>query len=163
MRPQLELKKQIVNEIVEQFKNANSIIFVDYRGLTSSEDTKLRREFRKQNVTYKVYKNRLLVRALNELGITGYDPAMFEGTTSVAFSTDEVAPAKVLANAMKEYKKMEFKFGIVNGRVISKEEVIELSKLPTKPVLVSMLLGMLQAPVASLARAINEIAKKNEQ
>lgn len=161
MRPQVELKKEIVNEIVEQFKTAKSIIFVDYRGINVAQDTKLRRNFRSEGVSYKVYKNRLVVRALAELGITNYDPAMFEGTTSVAFSNDEVAPAKVFASAMKEYKKMDFKFGIVNGRIFSKQEVVELSKLPTKPVLISMLLGMLQAPVSGLARALNEVANKN--
>lgn len=160
MRPLLEAKKEVVAEIVDLLKDANSILFVDYKGITVAQDTELRRNFRKEGVTYKVYKNRLLVRALEQLGITGYDPAMFEGTTSVAVSNDEVAPAKVFAQAIKDYKKMDIKFGIVNGNIISKENAIALSKLPTKPVLISMLLGMLQAPVSSLARALNEIAKK---
>lgn len=160
MRPLLEAKKEVVVEIVDLLKDANSILFVDYKGITVAQDTELRRNFRKEGVTYKVYKNRLIVRALEQLGITGYDPAMFEGTTSVAVSNDEVAPAKVFAQAMKDYKKMDIKFGVVNGNIISKENAIALSKLPTKPVLISMLLGMLQAPVSSLARALNEIAKK---
>lgn len=160
MRPLLEAKKEIVTEIINLLKDANSVLFVDYKGISVAEDTALRRNFRKEGVTYKVYKNRLLVRALSELGITGYDPSMFEGATSVAVSNDEVAPAKVFAQAMKDYKKMDIKFGIINGNIISKEEVVALSKLPTKSVLISMLLGMLQAPVSSLARALNEIAKK---
>lgn len=162
MGKQIELKKQIVSDIVEQMKDAKSIVFVDYRGLSVEQDTQLRRNFRKEGVTYKVYKNRLMVRALNELGIKDYDPAMFEGTTSVAIGTDEVAPAKVFADAMKQYKKMDFKFGIVNGRIVSKEEIVALSKLPNKETLVAMLLGMLQAPVSGLARALSEIAKKEQ-
>lgn len=160
MRPQVELKKKVVQEIVEQFKNSKGIVFVDYRGISVAQDTQLRRNFRKEGVSYKVYKNRLVVKALEQLGITDYDVKLLEGTTSVAFSADEVAPAKIFATAMKDYKKMEFKFGIIDGKVVSKEEVIALSKLPTKPVLVSMLLGMLQAPVAGLARALNEVANK---
>lgn len=162
MGKQIELKKQIVSDIVEQMKDAKSIVFVDYRGLSVAQDTELRRNFRKEGVTYKVYKNRLMVRALNEMGIKDYDPTMFEGTTSVAIGTDEVAPAKVFADAMKQYKKMDFKFGIVNGRIVSKEEIVALSKLPNKETLVAMLLGMLQAPVSGLARALSEIAKKEQ-
>ncbi len=160
MRPQVELKKKVVQEIVEQFKNSKGIVFVDYRGISVAQDTQLRRNFRKEGVSYKVYKNRLVVKALEQLGITNYDASLLEGTTSVAFSADEVAPAKIFATAMKEYKKMDFKFGIIDGKIVSKEEVVALSKLPTKPVLISMLLGMLQAPVAGLARALNEVANK---
>lgn len=158
---QIEVKKEIVKEIVEQFKNAKSVVFVDYRGINVEQDTQLRRNFRKEGVVYKVYKNRLLVRALNELGITGYDPAQFEGVTSVAFSADEVAPAKILANAMNDYQVMNFKFGLLDGQVITKDAVVALSKMPTKATLIAMLLGMLQAPVAGLARALNEVAKKS--
>lgn len=162
MSKQIEAKKQLVQEIIEQFKAAKSIVFVDYRGLNVAQDTELRRSFRKEGVTYKVYKNRLMVRALNEMGVTDYDPTMFEGTTSVAIGSDEVAPAKVFAQAMKQYKKMDFKFGIVNGNIVSKEEIVALSKLPNKETLVAMLLGMLQAPVSGLARALSEIAKKEQ-
>ena len=95
MSANLELKKELVESIKSDLKDAKSIVFVDYRGITVAEDTAMRKEFRENNVKYKVFKNRLLVRALNDLGIEGYDAKMFEGTTAVAFSTDEVAPAKV--------------------------------------------------------------------
>ena len=80
----IEQKKQIVSEIKENFKNASSVVFVDYRGITVTEDTALRRKCTDSEVVYKVYKNNLIVRALNELGVTDFDPKMFEGTTSVA-------------------------------------------------------------------------------
>lgn len=156
----LELKKELVENIKSEFKNAKSIIFVDYRGITVAEDTAMRKEFRENNVTYKVFKNRLLVRALNDLGIKDYNPTMFEGTTAVAYSTDEVAPAKVFCKNQKDLKKMAVKFGIVNGQIMDDKQVEELSKIPSKEVLIAMLLGTLNAPISAMARALNAIAEK---
>ena len=160
MSANLELKKELVESIKAELKEANSIVFVDYRGITVAEDTKMRKEFRENDVTYKVFKNRLLVRALNDLCYTDYDPKMFEGTTAVAFSTDEVAPARIFCNHSEKLKKMAVKFGIVNGQVVDKQKVEELAKIPSKEVLIAMLLGTLNAPVAAMARALNAIAEK---
>ena len=154
-----EAKAQVIAEIKENFKNAKSILFVDYRGITVAEDTKLRKEFRSENVTYKVYKNRLMLKALEELGITGFDAKNFEGTTAVAFSQDEVAPARVFCKTAEDLNKMDVKFGIVNGAIMSKSEVVALSKVPSKNVLIAMLLGQLQAPISAFARALNQIAE----
>ena len=153
-----ESKKQIVAELKEQLSNAKSIILVDYRGITVSEDTALRKSFRNENVTYKVCKNNLLKRALEQLNITLEDK-MFEGTTAIAFSQDEVAPARIFCKATKDLNKMEVKCGVVNGKVMNANEVEALSKVPSKDVLIAMLLGTLQAPVSSLARALNLIAE----
>lgn len=158
----IEVKKQVVEEIKQNIQNATSMVFVDYRGITVAEDTKLRKECTENNVTYKVYKNRLMVRALNELGYTDFDPTMFEGTTSVAFASDEVTAARIMCNTINDIKKMQVKFGYVNGKLANAAEVEALSKIPTKEVLVAMLLGVLQGPVSSLARALSEIAKKGE-
>ena len=158
----IEVKKQVVEEIKQNIQNATSMVFVDYRGITVAEDTKLRKECTENNVTYKVYKNRLIVRALNELGYTDFDPTMFEGTTSVAFASDEVTAARIMCNTINDIKKMQVKFGYVNGKLANAAEVEALSKIPTKEVLVAMLLGVLQGPVSSLARALSEIAKKGE-
>ena len=160
MSANLELKKELVEGIKSELSAAKSIIFVDYRGITVSEDTAMRKEFRENGVTYKVFKNRLLVRALNDLGITDYDPTMFEGTTAVAFGNDEIAPAKIFCKNQKELNKMSVKFGIVDGKIMDKNQVEELAKIPSKDVLVAMLLGTLNAPVAALARALNAIAEK---
>lgn len=158
----IEVKKQIVEEIKNNIQNAASVIFVDYKGITVAEDTKLRKECTENNVTYKVYKNRLLVKALNDLGYTDFDPTMFEGTTSVAFASDEVTAARIMCNTINDIKKMQVKFGYVNGKLANANEIEALSKIPTKEVLVAMLLGVLQGPVSSLARALSEIAKKGE-
>ena len=160
MSANLELKKELVEEIKSNFSKAKSIIFVDYRGVTVAEDTALRKEFRENNVNYKVLKNRLLVRALDGLGITGYDAKMFEGTTAVAFSDDEVAPARIFCKHQKDLDKMAVKFGIVNGQIMNKAQVEELSKTPSKDILIATLLGTLNAPISALARALNAIAEK---
>lgn len=153
----LENKKQIVENLKENFKNAKSIVFVDYRGISVLQDTALRKKFREEGISYKVYKNRLMLKALNELNISGIDEHQFEGTTAVAFGNDEVAPARIFCNYAKEIKKMDVKFGIVNGSVFNKNQVEDLSKIPSKPILIAMLLGQLQAPVSAFARALNAI------
>ena len=160
MSANLELKKELVESIKAELKEAKSIVFVDYRGITVAEDTAMRKEFRENGVKYKVYKNRLLVRALNDLGITGYDPKMFEGTTAVAFSSDEVAPARIFCKTKKDINKMAVKFGVVNGQIMDQNQIEELAKIPSKEVLIAMLLGTLNAPVSAFARALNAIAEK---
>lgn len=160
MSANLELKKELVENIKSEFKEAKSIIFVDYRGITVAEDTAMRKEFRENGVTYKVFKNRLITRALDDLGIKDYDKKMFEGTTAVAYSTDEVAPAKVFCKHQKDLDKMAVKFGIVNGQIVDNKKVEELSKIPSKDVLIAMLLGTLNAPISAFARALNAIAEK---
>ena len=160
MSANLELKKELVENIKAELKDAKSIVFVDYRGISVAEDTTMRKEFRENQVTYKVFKNRLLVRALNDLGYTDYDPKMFEGTTAVAYSADEVAPARIFCKHSEQLKKMAVKFGIVNGQIATKAQVEELAKIPSKEVLIAMLLGTLNAPVSALARALNAIAEK---
>ncbi len=157
-----ENKKQIVAELVETFKGAKSMIFVDYRGLTVSEDTAMRKAFRAENVSYKVCKNNLFKLALKELGYTNFDEKQFEGTTAVVFGEDEVNPAKLFCKSKKDLNKMEVKFGIVNGEIMDKAQVEALAKVPTKQVLIAMLLGTLQGPISAFARALNQIAEKEQ-
>ena len=160
MSANLEAKKKLVADIQDQLKDAKSILFVDYRGITVAEDTELRKSFREAGVSYKVFKNRLLIKALENIGITGYDAKEFEGTTAVAFSTDEVAPARIFCETSEKLKKMSVKFSIVNGEIMDKAQTEAMAKIPSKPVLISMLLNVLQGPMSSMARALNEIAKK---
>ena len=155
MSANFEAKKALVEEIKNKIQSAKSIAFVDYRGLTASEDTKMRRAFREAGADYKVYKNRLMLIALNSLGITGCEKYL-EGTTAVAFSNnDEVGAPKVIVDTIKETQKMEIKFGVLNGTVVDKKAVEALAKLPSKEVLIAQLLGMLKAPATNLARVLN--------
>ena len=156
----LKAKKQIVEEIKQHYNDSKSVVFVNYQGINVAQDTKLRKSFREKDVVYKIYKNRLLKIALDELGVVGYDPKHLEGSTSVAFGKDEVGAANVLFNMKKDVKTLDAKFGIVNGEVVDAGRIEQLSKIPPKEILVAQLLGMLTAPVAALARALDAIAKK---
>lgn len=157
----LDDKKVIVDEIKANIKKSKSVLFVDYKGITVAQDTMLRKTLREAGSTYKVYKNRLAARALADCGISGYDVTGLEGTTSVVFCPDEVSAASIIGKLGAEFKnKLTMKFGVLDGKVINAEQTVALSKIPSKEVLIAMLLGMLNAPVAALARALNEIAKK---
>ncbi len=155
MSANLEAKKQIVSEIKDKLSKAKSVTFVDYRGLTVEEDTALRREFKKNGSEYKVYKNRLMLLALNELGIQGAEEYL-QGTSAVAFSyDDEVAGAKIVCEAATKTKKLTVKFGLLNGNFVESKEIEELAKLPSKEVLLAKLLGTLNGPVSALCRVLN--------
>ena len=160
MSANLEAKKVIVEEIKNKINSAISLTFVDYRGLTVEEDTKMRKELREAGVEYKVYKNRLLLKALEELGFTGYGDIL-EGTTAVAFGMkDEVSAPKIIVDTAEKTKKMQVKGGMLNGERIDSKMVETLAKIPSKEVLISKLLYLLQSPVRSVAIALNAIAEK---
>lgn len=161
MSVNLDAKKAIVEEIKEKISKSKCLVFVDYSGITVDKDTAMRADFRKSGAEYKVYKNRLVIKALEELGYTGCEKFL-EGTTAVAFGyEDEVAPAKILVNAGTEKVKMEVKFGVLYGKVVDAAEIKTLASIPSKEVLVARLLSMLQAPMRGLAVALNAIAEKN--
>ncbi len=171
MSANLEAKKLVVDEIKEKFSKAKTIAFVDYRGLTVAEDTALRKKFRQNGCDYKVYKNRLMLKALSDLGIE-CSANYLEGTTAVALGyEDEVAPAKIVCDCVKDTKKMAIKFGILNGVCVEAKDIEALASLPSKEVLVAKLLGtlnntaaslcrVLTAPTRGLAVALNAIATK---
>ena len=155
-------KKKIAEaaEIGEKLKRAKTVVLIDYRGFNVSEDTNLRREFRKAKVEYKVLKNTLVRRALNDMGIKELDDKL-NGPTAVAFGYDDaVAPAKVIMDSINATKKMDVKGGLLEGRVISGEQVKTLAAIPDKRTLVAMLLAMLTAPMRKFAVAVDQIAKK---
>lgn len=161
MSASLEAKKALVEEIKEKIKKAKSLTFVDYRGLTVEEDTKMRAAFRNAGADYKVYKNRLVLRALEECGITGLDKVL-EGTSAVAFGfADEVAPNKIVVDTMEDTQKLQIKGGVLNGKIIDANMVKTLASIPSKEVLLAKLLFLLQSPVRGLAVALNAIAEKN--
>ena len=155
MSANLEAKKQLVEEIKEKFSKAKSIAFVDYRGITVAEDTALRKKFRENGCDYKVYKNRLMLKALSDLGIECSEN-YFEGTTAVAIGyQDEVAPAKIICDFIKDSKKMAIKFGILNGVSVDAHNIEALAKLPSKEELIAKLLGTLNNTAASLFRVLS--------
>ncbi len=159
----LEQKKRQVEEIKKMVSEASSFVLIDYCGISVAQDTELRNEFRKNDVKYAVIKNRLLKIALNELGYTQFDEAL-NGPTAVAFGGENLAaPAKIANDKAAAFKKMKIKCGMVDGIFLDEAGVKRLATLPSREGLIAMLLGMLQAPVAAFARAIDAIAKKKAE
>lgn len=159
----IEAKKQHVDEIAEQLKSSVSTVFVDYRGLTVAEVTDLRKQLREAGVQYKVYKNTMLRRAAEKAGIEGLDEYL-AGPTAVAFTTEDVvAPAKVIAGFAKEHEALEIKTGVMEGSVISADQVNTVGSLPSHEGLVSMLLSVLQAPMRNFAYAVKAVGESKEE
>ena len=155
-------KAQQVAEVAEQFKNASSVVVVDYLGITVEEATNLRAELRKAGVQFAVVKNSILSRAAKEAGLEGMDD-IFKGPSAVAFSNEDVvAPAKILADFAKKVEALEIKAGVIEGKVSSKEEIEALAKLPNREGLLSMLLSVLQAPVRNTALAFKAVADQKD-
>ncbi|MCL2061868.1 MAG: 50S ribosomal protein L10 [Firmicutes bacterium] len=153
-------KADEVASVKSKIASAKSIIILDYRGVSVFEDTQMRVALRKENIEYKVIKNNIMLRALKQAGYKDFD-GVLQGPTAVAFGYDDaVMPAKILAESIKKYNKMKIKGGIAEGKVLSAEEAIALSKMPAKPTLVAQLLGLLTSPMRGLAVAVSEIAKK---
>ena len=155
-------KQAVVASMVEKLKNASAGVLVDYKGITVENDTKLRAELRKNNVEYSVVKNTLTRFAAKEVGFEALDPVL-NGTTALAISMeDSIAPARVISEFIKKNPKVPFeiKAGFVDGQVVDVETIKALGELPGKDVLVAMVLGTMNAPIAALARAIKAIAEQ---
>ena len=147
-------KQAIVVELKQKFSAAKGAVLTDYKGLTVAQDTKLRRKMRDAGVEYRVIKNTMARLAADELGITGMS-AILEGTTAVALSyTDPVAPARVISEFVKEVKTYKVKGGILDGKFIDIDGVKTLANLPSRDVLLAMVCGTLQAPIAGFVRAL---------
>ena len=156
----VELKQPVVDAIAEEIKGAQSVVLVDYRGLTVAQDTELRKQLREAGVVYKVYKNTMLVRAFEGTDFAQLEKDL-EGPTAIAFSSeDETAPARILNDFAKEAEALQFKSGIVAGTYYDEAGMQALAKIPSRDVLISKLLGSMQSPVTNLARVLNQIAEK---
>lgn len=156
-------KAQEVEVVTAKFKEAASVVVVDYRGLTVEEVTNLRKQLRDANIEMKVIKNGILRRAAEQAGLEGLGD-VFVGPTAVAFSNEDVvAPAKIMNDFAKEAKALEIKGGIIEGNVSSVEEIVALAKLPSREGLLSMLLSVLQAPVRNVAYAVKAVSESKEE
>lgn len=143
-------KEVILQELKERFETSSVAILADYRGLNVAEVTKLRRRMREAGCQFKVAKNTLAGLAAKQAGLEGLDPYLVE-QLAIAFSTDPVAPAKVLSEFIRETKKMEIKGGVLEGRVIDVKGVKDLADLPSREVLLAKVLGGMQAPLYGFA------------
>ncbi len=153
----LEQKKTAVADLIEKLKNAQAGVLVDYRGLTVSEDTELRRKFREAGVEYTVVKNTLTRFAAKEVGLDELD-GILHGPTSLAISdSDPVAPAKIISDFAKGNDKVEIKAGFLDGKVISLDEVKTLASTPSRETLIAKIMGSLNAPVSNLVRTLQAL------
>ena len=157
----VELKQPIVEEISAKIKDAQSVVLVDYRGLTVEQDTQLRKKLREAGVTYKVYKNTFMNFAFKGTEFEGLAPYL-EGPSAMAYSnTDATAPARVLAEFAKKADKLQIKAGVVEGTVYDAAGMAKIADIPSREVLLGRLLGSMQSPIANLARVLNQIAEKD--
>ena len=158
----VELKQPIVQEISEAINGAASVVVVDYRGLTVAQDTELRKQLRAEGITYKVYKNTLVSRAVEGTVFESLRDVL-EGPSAFAVSTtDATAPARILAEFAKKAPNLELKAGVVDGTYYDTEGIKTIATIPSRDELLGRLLGSMQSPVANFARVIKQIAEKNE-
>ena len=155
----VELKQPIVQEISDMINGAQSVVVVDYRGLTVAEDTQLRKQLREAGVSYKLYKNTLVNRAVEGTEFESLRDSL-EGPNAFAVSTeDATAPARVLAEFAKKAPNLEIKAGVVEGTFYDAEGMKAIASVPSREVLLSKLLGSIQSPITNLARVLNQIAE----
>ena len=153
----LKSKQNVVSEIEDKFKNSSSTVVAEYRGLSVAEVTELRRALRSEGVDMKVYKNTLAERAAENAGY-GDLKDILKGPNALAFGSDETAAARVMAKFAKKHKALVLKGGVVEGKVVDEATINELSKLPNREGMLSMLLSVLNAPVSSFARVVKAVA-----
>ena len=156
----VELKQPIVAEISEYIKDAQSVVLVDYRGLTVEQDTELRKQLREEGITYKVYKNTMMNFAFKGTDFEALAPYL-EGPSAVAISTtDATAPARVLAKFAKTADALEIKGGVVEGIAYDAKGIASIASIPSREELLSKLLGSIQSPITNFARVMNQLAEK---
>ena len=155
----VELKKPIVEEIAENIDGAQSVVLVNYCGLTVEEDTRLRKELRENGIIYKVYKNTMMNFAFKGTPCEELSQHL-EGPNAVAISkTDATAPARILAKFAKDANALAINAGIVEGTYYDAAGMDAVSKIPSRDELLGKLLGSIQSPIANLARVLNQIAE----
>ena len=158
----LESKKAVVASLSGKIKEASSVVFVDYKGITVAQDTELRKQFREAGVEYSVVKNTLTNFAAKD---AGYDFAeILNGTTAMASTTgDPIAPARIVCEFAKKNKNtLSIKGGMVEGSVLSADQLNGFGELPSKNALVASVLGTFLAPISSLAFVLDQIREQKE-
>ena len=156
----LEQKKAVVEEIKNKLDNSKTFLLIDYRGLTVSEITELRRSLRETGADYKVYKNTLMARALNDLNIDLSDN--LTGPSALAYSEDQIAPIKVLTDFAKKHPAVILKVGIVDNEVTDKAKLASLATIPSREGLLTMLAGGMIGIVKDLSICLDLYSKEKE-
>ena len=159
----LNQKKEEVAKLAEKMKEAKLILLTDYRGINVEDVTSLRANLRNTKAEYKVIKNNITRRALEKCGFEGLD-ASLEGPTAVVLnSEDYLDTAKTIYEFTKANDFYKIKGGIIDGKVMSAEEIITLAKLPSKETLIGMLAGALLGNISKLSVALDQVRVKQEE
>ena len=156
-----EEKEQIVAEVAETVRRAHGMFFTDFTGLTVGQATELRREFFKAGVDYRVVKNTLIQKALEQ--VTGYDSVFnrLAGPTGVAFAfEDPVAPAKIIQKFSDKHSKLSLKVCVLDRQVYDGSKLKELASLPTRKEMMAAILGCVQAPLAGVPSVVNAVMRE---
>ncbi len=156
----LEQKQAVIDEIKDRTSNAKSIVLFDYRGITDSEAKELRVKLRESNADYKVYKNTLMARAFNDLGIDLAEG--LTGPSAFAFSEDQIAPIKVLSDFAKDHPALVLKVGIVDGEKADQAKLAEYATIPSRDGLLTMLAGGMIGLVRDLSICLDLYSQQKE-
>ena len=157
----VELKQPIVEEISNSIKNAESVVLVNYSGLTVEQDTILRKELREAGIQYKVYKNTMIRFAIQGTEFEALADDL-TGPTAIAVSkTDATAPARILAKHAKNIEVLEMKSGVVEGTFYDKDGIQVIASIPSRDELLAKFLGSIQSPITNFARVIKQIAERD--
>ena len=156
-------KEEKVKALAEEIKGANLVLIVDYRGTTVEDDTKLRKDLRECNGVSKVVKNNILKRALDANGESELDDLLVGPNALVFAKEDYLSPLKVAYKFSTKHENYQIKGGFIEGKLMSKEEIITLAKLPSREELLSKLAGTLLQTIAKVAVAIDQVRIKKEE
>lgn len=155
-------KEKEVEELAEKIKAAKIVLLTDYRGITVDSVTNLRSDLRKSNSEYKVIKNNITRRALAKCEYEGLDKMLVGPTAVIMNNEDYLEAAKAIYNFSKDNDFYKIKGGIIEGKVMTAEEIITLAKLPSKETLIGMLAGALLGNISKLAVALDQVKVQKE-
>ena len=159
----LNQKKEEVKKLADQMKEAKLILLTNYRGITVADDTILRKDLRNVNAKCTIIKNNIIRRALQEAGIEGLEDKLAGPTAIIMSNEDYLEPAKTIYKYSKDNEFYQIKGGVIEGKVMTSEEVITLAKLPSRETLLSMLAGALLGNISKIAVALEEVRKQKEE
>jgi large subunit ribosomal protein L10 len=155
-----EKKRQIVEELIPKFQNANGFYVIDFTGVTVEDAIRLRKIFKESKVDYRVSKNSLFLRTIEAVGGLEFPEGTFKGQTAIAFTNDDpIAASKVLFDQIKEFKKPIFKGALIDGDFYDASKLETITKMPTREDIMSSIVGSLGAPTTGIVRAIEDPAK----
>ena len=158
----LNQKKAEVKELAEKMQNSKLVLLTEYRGINVADDTKLRKDLREANATCTVIKNNITRRALAECKLDGLDEQLVGPTAVIMSDEDYLGASKIIYKFSKDNEYYKIKGGVIEGKVMTAEEIITLAKLPSRETLLSMLAGALLSNISKVAVALNEVKKQKE-